>query len=452
MPDDAVTYGGWPIDLHAPDGVYSPDRPCTQPPLPGLYGIPLRSLYSRTVSNLVLTGRDISQTHVAHGSTRVMKTCAAIGEASGTAAAIAIEMGRTPRAVATDPEMVDAVQQALLRQGAYIPRQRNTDPADLALRPGVTAAASSEATLRLDEDGSDAMGWEDTGLSASEHNGLIAERRTPVLKVVPAEQSLAQLFVLSAGQLDAVTLRLRSDRSEPVTATLHVHQADHLRDLRGPDDTSTRLATLTATVAPGDATVRFAPDRPIAVAPGQPVTLVLAAAPDVAWLSSSQEPPGTQAARWDPDLGYWRWLHGTLHTDISPASQPYGAANITSGVTRPEIGTNVWVSDPAEALPQWVELHWPEPVTAGRVELTFDSQLSGWVWEGQFPLIARDYEIALCDPATDTWRTVATVAGNVQRRRVHTFDPQQTTAIRVTVTATNGGATARLAEARVYVE
>jgi hypothetical protein len=54
VPRDVVAYGGWAIDLHAPDGVYSPDKPCTQPPLPDLYGIPLRSLYSRTVSNLYL--------------------------------------------------------------------------------------------------------------------------------------------------------------------------------------------------------------------------------------------------------------------------------------------------------------------------------------------------------------------------------------------------------------
>lgn len=452
VPNDAVTYGGWPIDLHAPDGVYSPDRPCTQPPLPGLYGIPLRSLYSRTVSNLILTGRDISQTHVAHGSTRVMKTCAAIGEASGTAAAIAIEWGRTPRALANDPAAVDGVQQALLRQGAYIPRHRNTDPDDLALQTGVLASASSEATLRLDDDGSDASGWEDTGLSASEHNGLIAERRTPVLEVVPATEPLAQLFVLSADRLDEVTIRLRSERTEAVTATLHIHQGDHLRDLRSLDDTTTRLTMLTAMVAPGDAAVRFAPDVPIAVVTGRPVALILDGLPEVAWLSSSQEPPGTQAARWDPELGYWRWLHGTLHTEISPTSRPYGAANIVSGVTRPEVGTNVWVSDPAQPLPQWVDLHWPATITAGRVELTFDSQLSGWVWEGQFPLIARDYEIALCDPATDAWQTVTTVTGNVQRRQVHTFDPQPTSAVRVTITATNGGATARLVEARVYAE
>ncbi|HEU0164828.1 MAG TPA: FAD-dependent oxidoreductase, partial [Thermomicrobiales bacterium] len=111
VPDDVVAYGGWAIDLHAPDGVYSPDHPCTQPPLPDLYGIPLRSLYSRTVSNLFLAGRNISQTHVAHGSTRVMKTTAVIGEAAGTAAAFAIAGDQTPRALVADATRLQALQQ-----------------------------------------------------------------------------------------------------------------------------------------------------------------------------------------------------------------------------------------------------------------------------------------------------------------------------------------------------
>ena len=450
IPDDVVTYGGWAIDLHAPDGVYSPDRPCTQPPLPGIYGIPLRSLYSRSVSNLLLAGRDISQTHVAHGSTRVMKTCAAIGEASGMAAAVAVQLHRTPRDVATDPATVEQIQQALLRQGTYIPQRRNADPHDLAQRPDVVASASSTAELRLDADGGDVLGWEDTGLSAAEHNGLIAERRTPQLKVVPLDVPLAQLFVLSADHLDALSIQLHSDNATAVDVRLSVIQADHLRDLHGRAGGDTALATLTASVPPGDATVRFAADGPIAVTPDRPVALILEPQAGVGGLFSTQEPPGTQAAQWDEELGYWRWLHGTLHTELVPGSYPYRAVNVLSGVTRPEQATNLWVSDPARPLPQWLTLTWPEAITASRIELTFDSQLSGWIWEGAFPLIARDYEIDVCDPASDTWRTVASVTGNVQRRRVHTFPSQSTSAIRVRITATNGGATARLVETRVY--
>ncbi len=455
VPRDVVAHGGWAIDLHAPDGVYSPDRPCTQPPLPGLYGIPLRALYSRSVANLFLAGRDISQTHVAHGSTRVMKTCAAIGEASGTAAAVALGRGLTPRATVADPAALDAVQQALLRAGAYLPRRRNADPADLARLPGVAAVASSAATLRFDGDeGANPSGWEGAGISTAERHGLIAEGRPGGLpEALPLAVPLAQALVLSADRLEGVTLRLASSAVGPVTARLRVRQAAHLRDFGPLDGDGGERAVLEATVPPGASAVRFAPARPLAVAPGRPVVLTLDPLPGVAWCLSVQEPPGTQAARWDHDLGYWRWLHGTFQVAPAPESAPYGPANVLSGVTRPEEGAGVWIADPARSLPQSLTLTWPAPVAIGRVELTFDSQLSGWIWEGAFPLIARDYRVEVgADPSGvgEGWREVARVAGNYQRRRVHQFDPRDARALRVTVTATNGGRTARLVEVRAY--
>ncbi len=90
-------------------------------------------------------------------------------------------------------------------------------------------------------------------------------------------------------------------------------------------------------------------DFVVSASPSEPL-------PDVAWRLSAQEPPGTQAARWDTEAGYWRWLHGTLLAEVTPASHPYGAANVVSGVTRPEVGANVWISDPRQSLPQAVTL------------------------------------------------------------------------------------------------
>lgn len=73
---DAVAAGGWAMDLHPADGVYSPLSPCTQWHSKGVYQIPYRCLYSRNIRNLFLAGRIISVSHVAFGSTRVMATCA----------------------------------------------------------------------------------------------------------------------------------------------------------------------------------------------------------------------------------------------------------------------------------------------------------------------------------------------------------------------------------------
>ena len=63
---------------------------------PSPYGIPYRCLYSKNIENLFFAGRNISVTHMAMSSTRVMSTCPVIGQAVGTAAAIATRDNLTP--------------------------------------------------------------------------------------------------------------------------------------------------------------------------------------------------------------------------------------------------------------------------------------------------------------------------------------------------------------------
>jgi hypothetical protein len=86
---------------------------------PQVYGIPYRSLYSRNIANLMFAGRDISATHVALSSTRVQGTCSVMGQAVGTAAAIAVKRGVDPRQVGT--HHLEELQDTLQRQDQYIP-------------------------------------------------------------------------------------------------------------------------------------------------------------------------------------------------------------------------------------------------------------------------------------------------------------------------------------------
>jgi hypothetical protein len=77
---DAVSFGGWSIDLHPADGVFSELPGCNQWHSKGVYQIPYRCLYSKNIKNLFLAGRIISSSHVAFGSTRVMATSATTGQ------------------------------------------------------------------------------------------------------------------------------------------------------------------------------------------------------------------------------------------------------------------------------------------------------------------------------------------------------------------------------------
>ncbi|MCG3149413.1 MAG: hypothetical protein PCFJNLEI_02874 [Verrucomicrobiae bacterium] len=113
---DMVGYGGWTMDDHHPAGIYYPGKPTIFHPAPSPYGIPYRSLYSRNIANLLFAGRNISVTHAALSSTRVMGTCSILGQAVGTAAALCLKHRCSPRTV----PLVE-LQQTLLDDDCWLP-------------------------------------------------------------------------------------------------------------------------------------------------------------------------------------------------------------------------------------------------------------------------------------------------------------------------------------------
>lgn len=91
----------------------------------------------------MFAGRNMSATHIAFSSTRVMATCAVAGEGLGTFAAIALKSG-TPVADAwCNKQLVVEAQQQLLRQGAYLPGRLLADR-NLAAEARITASSEQE--------------------------------------------------------------------------------------------------------------------------------------------------------------------------------------------------------------------------------------------------------------------------------------------------------------------
>ncbi len=139
---DAIAFGGWPLDLHPPEGVDAVDQPpCQQTATPYLYDIPLRCCVARDISNLMFAGRNLSATHVAFSSTRVMATCAVIGQGVGTAAAYAVRAGIPVDQLVSHPTAVRDIQQRLLRDGAFLIGCPNRDPRDVAQRAMVSSSS-----------------------------------------------------------------------------------------------------------------------------------------------------------------------------------------------------------------------------------------------------------------------------------------------------------------------
>jgi hypothetical protein len=409
---DAVAYGGWPIDLHPPEGIRGVDPPARFIEVPHVYPIPLSCLYSRNIGNLLFAGRNISASHAAFGSTRLMATGAVMGQAVGTAAALCVQHGVDPRTLAQ--EHIQQLQQALLRDDATIPGVRNEDPLDLALPAQATATSDSE--LRIE------TGRESLGLDAAR----------------------AQLFPVTEGRVDAVDVLVHSSLDHGVMLGASLLPAAGLEDFTCTEPIATARADVPAGLR-GWVTFEFG----AAVEPRSLCFVSVGAAPGVAWLASQSEPPGTQRAVRAPDDS-WRYLgqRGTHCLLLRPASRPFGPDNVVNGFARPEAWPNLWVSDPSQPLPQSLTLEFPEPQVVDTVYLSFDTNLNRLVEFGPVPECARDY--VLWAEVGGAWQEVARTTDNFLRRRVHAFDAVRATRIRLDVLATNGDESARVYEIRVY--
>jgi len=122
--DDVIAYGGWPLDDHEPRGFWYPGTPCFQDTTPAPFGIPYRVLYSNNIANLFFAGRNISMTHAAMSSTRVMATCGLVGQAVGTAAAVALDYDTTPNGVYEDH--IAELQERLMYDECFLPGKKRT--------------------------------------------------------------------------------------------------------------------------------------------------------------------------------------------------------------------------------------------------------------------------------------------------------------------------------------
>ncbi len=143
--DDLVAYGGWTMDDHHPAGLRTSEPPNIFHPAPSPFGIAYRSLYSINIENLMFAGRNISVTHAALSATRVMATCALLGQAAGTAAALAVQEKTSPRGVYD--KHLKTLQQQLMDDDCYLPGFQRMVP-ELTRQARLTADGPDPEVVR----------------------------------------------------------------------------------------------------------------------------------------------------------------------------------------------------------------------------------------------------------------------------------------------------------------
>lgn len=461
---DAIGFAGWWIDLHIKGGILNKVDPGERENADRNYKhwiripvftLPLRSFYSANVENLWMAGRCLSTTHVALGPVRVMQTLAQLGQAVGTAAAWALRRDLLPAQVA-DPDgpQITPLQQRLLRDDVRIPGLVNKDPGDLALQ--ATARASSEAALVLDR--VDPKAWFNLGISP-----------TPGRMHSPA---LAMVVPVTEPRIEQLSFYLRNEKSQAQTLTVTVSPLERIWD-RGD---IAPVAKGTLIVPPGSASwceVTLNAD----VKPGLPHRIALSGGDGIAWAGCADWPVGTTMQYLHSSPGgpedknrhlpgfaptevsipayrHWRQLRTALAMKLSPPSYPFGAANINNGRAWPESLPNLWISDPAQPLPQNVDLIFSDAREVSTIEVSFDTNLSKPIQSEEpyyrSPECVRDWRVLAL--AEEGWREVYSERNNHQRKRTAHFSPVTTTALRLECCSTHGDPSARVYEVRLYNE
>ena len=417
---DRVAYGGWGIDLHPPGGFYDPGPPA-EFSHEVKFSVPLRSLYSKNIQNLMMAGRCTSVSHAALGTTRLMITCGLQGQAVGTAAGLCKERNTTPRGLYQ--RHVGELQQQLLKDGCYLIDLPNEDPGDLAR--GAAATASSVAPPQNPE--------------------LLGR-----LKVHPLGCDRAVMFRVTADRIDRVSLYLHSEKDKPTPVELRLRKAPRLGDFSSTDE----LATASAVVPAGsEGWVAF--ELGAKVEPGY-YYVWLPRSPGLSW--SLFEYRRADTARAFRTGSAWELRPECYAFRLKPPSEALAeaaaklrpkkegrkeemsaAANVVNGFARAiRAWPNSWRPDPRRPLPQWVQLDFGRPVELSCVHVSFQSKV----------MRAEDFRIDVAHGAE--WKTAATVTGNSERRRVIRFD--RTGASKLRLVVTKAGEELGVCEIRAYDE
>jgi len=485
---DAVSVGGWAIDQHPIDNIYSEQSPCIQWHSKGVYQIPYRTMYSRSVENLFLAGRIISASHLAFCSSRVMATCAHNGQAVGMAAAICSREAIAPSELAI-PTRIGQLQKALLRSGQYIPGLRLDDDLDLARKATVTASSS----LILSE------------LSSSEHMLSLAEARAAL---VPLKAGPTPAFEFNVQTEEDTTIevqlrccsRKESFTPDVVLETLHIPVKrfdvspwpayDQVQsDRNGADGTEKSdpsdsnvnggLAVMTKSATSHERAAQVhqtliatfqtritSPQYAFVCILENPHVLIATSDTCVTGMLSLVRRHNSRVATggvqkphkgsgidsfefWTPER---RPAGRNLAMRVQPALDSFGPEKAVNGYRRPTTCPNAWVAAFDDGSPT-LELRWDEVQTIKRIELVFDTDVDHPMEsvvmrhpERVSPYCVREYRVL----GFNDEEVFSTTENHQTRNTIHFDTPLLTNILKINLVAPSDNVPAALFEVRCY--
>lgn len=435
--EDRVAFGGWSIDLHPPQGMYSTESGSKHLHVNGVYHIPFRSLFSVNVNNLLFAGRDISASHVAFGTTRVMATCAVIGEAAGTGAALCVERSVTPRELHS--KHIKELQQVMLYQDASIIGLRNEDPADMALRASVTAS-STLTGLSVDQPSEASPLVNDVGLLFPVHPGFDSLE----LLLNASAETMLHVELWSTGRAENYV----PDKLEK-TLTRQVDQGFQqwlkLELSWWPESEKNAFIVIKG----NDYLSLYTSNQPqtgvlcFSKSPGRPVSMDL---------------EDTDYEQLVPQWSMHKFARTPICFRLDTPTRVFEPSKVIDGYNRPYGGPHVWSSEVMKkGRSEWLQLRWKQPVNVSTIHVTFNDDVNEDLINLHhhrtsfevIPEVVKHYNLQAW--FNGEWVTVANETDNHKRKHVHKLSTAVITdRIRLVIESTHGCPRAEVIEVRVY--
>ncbi len=380
---DSVAYGGWSIDLHPADGVYSAKNGCNQWHSKGIYPIPYRSYVSYDIDNLFIGGRLMSASHVAFGSSRVMCTSAHGGQAIGMAAALCVKSNQKP-ADYIAPEEVKKIQRALIASGQYIPQLKLNEFGGLAVKAEISASsglklleiAKGDSYFKLDY---------------------------PVAMLLPLKDKIPHIQLIAKSDEDTtIDVQIRTSiKKFNFTPDAILFQKTY-KLTKGEQIIEIDFDELG--IEKGYYFVCIMKNPAVQIAESnQLITGVMA-------VYNYQNPAVSNYGAQKPseDIGvdafeFWcpkrRPLGKNLALKFEPAIESFDVENVRNEIFRPLVGANAWVADLQDVNPT-ITLRWEKAQWIKEIKLFFDTDSDHAMENVQMghhdsamPFCVREYEI-----------------------------------------------------------
>ncbi len=435
--EDNIGFGGWSIDLHSTKGMYSEDRGAKHIFPDGTYPLPYRTIYSRNTSNLFFAGRNISASHVAFGSTRVMGTCAVLGEAAGTGAAICVDKSITPREIFQ--HYLTELQQALLKNDASIVGITNKDKNDLAQSATINASSYLK-NLAIDK--------EEEPFHLANDIGLL----------LPVDTNLGKIeFLLDVKDATELTVEVWSTGKLQNYIPAYLQKQIVVPVSKGEKQWVSVDLDYTVTSPENAFIVIKANESLTTYVSNQMIMGVLSFLNDPKLITSLElgnKPREQKVYQWTMKP----FNRKTFCFKLASETMAYAPEKVIDGHLRPYGGPHLWSSEPlVDGTNEWIELSWEQFTDINEVHLIFNDNVNEDLNNLHhhrtpydiMPDLVKSYLIEA--QINGSWQTIIEEKENRVRKRIHTLDTSiETKKIRLVVEATNGCSRAEVFEIRVY--